>query len=395
MDFVLTGNSGMQSAGLYKLREEPVWAGMKKNLIDPFEYGGYFLKVYGKEGQLIYSRGFNTLFEEWLTTAEANRETQSWINSITMPYPKDTVTIDLFTRNRKTFRWDTLMNMQIDPQSIFIDRSAMKSNKTVELQNKGATNEKIDFVFIAEGYTAAEEAKFLSDAHRFMDSLFVVPPFDLYRDEFNIRAVFVESQESGTDFSGKGIYRNTALNTGFYTFGSARYLTTPDMKSVRDAVWDVPCDAVFIIVNSDVYGGGGMYNFYAIGTAGNEQTITVFVHEFGHSFAGLGDEYHYDGTYEEFYNPAFEPWEPNITTLKDFDRKWKNMIPAGTPIPTPDEPENINTIGVYEGAGYVPQGIYRPYIHCMMKDLQPFCPVCRHSIVAMIQYMTDKPDPAD
>jgi hypothetical protein len=391
IDFALSGNAAFQAAALVQMREEPVWGGPHKNLIDPFEFGGYLLKVYSKDkGTLLYTRGFNTLFEEWRATGQAQKETQSWTNSITMPYPKDTIEIKLLARNKETNLFDTLLVMEIDPSSIFIDRGKLTDNEVVNIQSKGNMQDKVDLVFVAEGYTVAEKDKFMADAQRFTDSLFVIPPFDKYRDDFNVSAVFVASAEKGTDFSGKGIFKNTALNSGFYTFGTDRYLTTQDMKSIRDAVWNVPCDAIFILVNSDVYGGGGMYNFYAIGTADNKQTIHVFVHEFGHSFAGLADEYFYDDNMSDFYPLKTEPWEPNITTLVDFDKKWKSMLPKGTPIPTPLKAPYSDKLGVFEGGGYVSRGIYRPSDHCMMRDFAPFCPVCSTSILQMMDFLTDK-----
>jgi hypothetical protein len=247
-------------------------------------------------------------------------------------------------------------------------------------------------VFLSEGYTVAQKDKFIADAQRFTEALFAIPPLDKHRDDFNVVAVFVESPDAGTDFSGKGIFKHTAFNSGFYTFGTERYLTTSDIKSLRDAVWNVPCDAIFLLVNSPVYGGGGIYNFYATGTADNEQTIDVFVHELGHSFAGLADEYFYDDddTMNDFYNKQIEPQEPNITTLVDFNRKWKQMLPPNTPIPTPLQAPYTDKLGVFEGAGYVSKGIYRPADHCMMRDLESFCPVCSKAIVQMIDFWTDR-----
>ena len=262
----------------------------------------------------------------------------------------------------------------------------------VEIQHKGDKKEKVDLVFVAEGYTAAEQDKFVADAKRFMEALFQTKPYDTRRDDFNVWAVGTISEESGTSVSGKGIYKNTALKTGYYTFGVDRYLTTQDIKPIRDAVWNVPCDAIFLLINTDTYGGGGMYNFYACGTADNDRTPTVFTHEFGHSFAGLADEYFssevaYD---EEFYNLKFEPWEPNITTLVDFDKKWKDLLPAGTPIPTPLTDQYKDGIGVFEGGGYLSKGIFRPMDHCMMRDLKEFCPACQRAILKMIDYYTGK-----
>ena len=204
-----------------------------------------------------------------------------------------------------------LLKMDIDPASIFIDRGKLKDNKVTQIQYKGDSSEKVDLVFIAEGYTADDQDKFVADAKKFTESLFQTPPYTTQRENFNVWAVNLISEDRGTDISGKGIYKNTALNSGYYTFGVDRYLTTPDMKSIRDAVWNVPCDAIFLLVNTDTYGGGGMYNFYAMGTADNERTQHVFVHEYGHSFAGLADEYFSsEVAYQDFYNLNNYPGSP-------------------------------------------------------------------------------------
>lgn len=392
IDFALSGNSQFQAAAIQQLREEPIWGGPVKNLIDKFNYGGYYVNLYDKaNNELIYSRGFNTLFEEWRTTEQAKTETQSWTNSISIPYPKTTVVVEITARDKEDMQFHPLLKMDIDPASIFIDRGKLKENKVTQIQYKGEPNEKVDLVFIAEGYTASEQDKFVADARKFSETLFQTPPYTTQRENFNIWAVNLISEDSGTDVSGKGIYKNTALNSGYYTFGVDRYLTTQDMKSIRDAVWNVPCDAVFILVNTDTYGGGGMYNLYAMGTADNEQTQHVFVHEFGHSFAGLADEYFSsEVAYQDFYNLKYEPWEPNITTLVDFDSKWKDLLPANTPVPTPLDDAHKDKAGVFEGGGYIAKGIYRPMDHCMMRDYAPFCPACSRAILRMIDFLSDK-----
>ncbi len=394
VDFALSGNNRTQAAALQQMREEPFWGGPVKNLIDELNYGGYHVNVYDKaSNKLIYSRGFNTLFEEWRTTEQAAVEIQSWTNSVSIPYPKSPIVLEITGREKEDMQFHPLMKLDVDPTSIFIDRGKLKDNKVTQVQYKGEPAKKVDLVFIGEGYTAAEQELFLKDANLFTESLFKTAPFHNHREDFNVWAVNVVSEESGTDMSGEGIYKNTALNSGFYTFGVSRYLTTPDMKSIRDAVWNVPCDAIFILVNEERYGGGGMYNFYAIGTAHNQKTQEVFVHEFGHSFAGLADEYFQsEVAYDEasFYNIKHEPWEPNITTLVNFDKKWKNMLPAGLPIPTPLDDAHKDSIGVFEGAGYLSKGIYRPMDHCMMRDLVPFCPVCSRAIVNMVDFLSDR-----
>ncbi len=393
VDFALSGNSEYQNAALQQMREEPVWGGPVNNLIDQFNYGGYYVNIYDKaSNKLIYSRGFNTLFEEWRSTEQAKKEVQSWTNSVSVPYPKKSILFEITARNKGTMQFESLLKVEVDPASIFIDKSKLKENVVTRIQYKGDPSGKVDLVFIGEGYTKEEESKFEDDAKRFAEALFTTPPFDMRRDDFNVWSVGLVSEDSGTDVSGKGIFKNTALNSGYYTFGVDRYLTTPDMKSIRDAVWNVACDAIFILVNTDMYGGGGMYNFYAMGTSDNARTPVVFVHEFGHSFAGLADEYFssevaYD---DNFYNLKMEPWEPNITTLVDFDSKWKDLLPQDTPVPTPLNDAHKDNIGVFEGGGYLAKGIYRPMDHCMMRDYAPFCPACSRAILRMIDFLSDR-----
>ena len=393
IDFALTGNATTQQAAIQQLREEPVWGGPVKNLEDPFNYGGYYVNVYDAEsGRKIYSRGFNTLFEEWRTTDQAKSETQAWNNSVSVPFPKKPVQIEICARDKADMNFHPLLKQLVDPKSIFIDRSPLKKNKVVEILSNGDSSNKADLVFLAEGYTEDEMDKFEADAKRFTKTLFDTPPFGKYKADFNVWAVCVPSQESGMDVSGDGVWKNTALNSGYYTFGIDRYLTSQDLKPIRDAVWDVPCDAIFILVNSDTYGGGGMYNFYAMSTANNELTSVVFVHEFGHSFAGLADEYFQSKVaYNDFYNLKYEPWEPNITTLVDFDKKWKDLLPKNTPVPTPLDDKFKDKTGVFEGGGYLSKGIYRPMDNCMMRNYHPFCPACQRGITQMINFLTDRP----
>ena len=392
IDFSLVGNADTQSAAIERFREEPIWSGPRKNLVDPFMYGGYCVKVFDKEsGKLLFSRGFNTLFEEWRTTDQAKVETQSWSNSVCVPMPKNNVIIELCERNRKDGQFYSMLKQEVDPKSIFIDRSPLDEYPVTKVVNNGDIASKIDLVFLPEGYTAEEMEQFREDAKKFAEALFTTAPFDKCEKDFNIWAVEVPSKESGTDVSGKGVYKNTAFDSGFYTFGIDRYVTTANMRAIRDAVWNVPCDAIFILVNSEIYGGGGMYNFYAIGTAHNPHTMKVFTHELGHSLVGLADEYYTSAVaYNEFYDLKVEPWEPNITTMVDFKSKWQDMLPKGTPVPTPANGEYANKLGVFEGGGYVAKGIYRPMVNCMMRNNKDFCPVCSRAVLRMVEFLTDK-----
>lgn len=392
IDYMSIGDAQSQTAVVHELREEPVWGGPKKNLIEPFGYGEYLMEVYDAEGgELIYSRSFCSLFGEWRTTAEAKVEKQAWYNSMSIPFPKNKIVVDLKAREKSDMQFYSIMRHEIDPSSMFIDKAPLVDNKVVKIRDNGEPSEKVDLVFIAEGYTQEELDKFVSDAERFTEALFSCPPFDSCCDDFNVWAVGTVSVDSGTSSSGIGVYKNTALKTGYYTFGLDRYLTTKDMKSIKDATWNVPCDAVFLLINAETYGGGGIYNSYACGTADNEKTLNVFTHEFGHSFAGLGDEYFESAVaYEGYYNLEKELWEPNITTLVDFDSKWKDLLPEGTPVPTPLNDETKDGIGVFEGGGYLAEGIFRPMDHCMMRDYAPFCPACSRAILKMVDFLSDK-----
>ena len=259
-----------------------------------------------------------------------------------------------------------------------------------ELLKSGDPSNKVDFVFLPEGYTKNEMKKFEEDSKRFMGYLFSWEPYSKYKDAFNIYSVFVPSDESGTDKPREGIWKNTILNSHFSTFYSERYLTIQDVDLVYDLISGVPCDHVVVIVNTDKYGGSGVYNFYTLVAADNKLSETVFLHELGHGFAGLADEYGFDNSYNEFYNFKVEPPEPNLTTLVDFDSKWKSMVEPDIPVPTPDSAKYRNKLGVFEGGGYVAKGIYRPAYDCSMKTnlKNGFCPVCTKAIEDMIRFYT-------
>ncbi len=392
-DFILSGNQNEQKASLLQLSEEPVWGGPINNLLESFEYGEYTIKLYNKkDNKLLYSKGFNTLFQEWRTTAEAKQVTKSYTHSVTTPYPKESVILVLEARNKKNMQFESIFQMDVDPKSVFINRSPKHENKITQIQYKGTPSQKVDLVFVAEGYTEAEQEKFLKDTKRLCDSLFSFSPYDKHKDDFNIWAIHLNSKDSETDYPGIDKWKNTALNSGFWTFDSERYLTIADYLPIRDAVWNVPCDAIIVLANSTKYGGGGIYNFYAISTVDHLFSARVTAHEFGHSFAGLADEYFNSSTsYDDsFYPLNLEPWEPNITTLVHFDSKWKDMLPPNTPVPTPVDLNNPAKIGVFEGAGYQSKGIYRPQDRCMMRDNSLFCPVCQRAIVKMIDFLCDR-----
>ncbi len=388
-DFMFSGNKETTIVYPMGMKQEPHWAGSITNLIDPFNYGNFKYEVFDDTtGTLIYSRGFSSLFQEWQTTEEAKIISRSFYEVATMPFPKKRIRLVISMRKRDgTF--EELYKTRIDPSDYFIRREKPVNVATSELNKGGDPGTSVDLAFIAEGYRADEMKKFHEDVKKMTNALFSEEPFSGYKDRFNIWAVDAVSQDSGTDIPGEGNYVSTALNSSFYTFNLDRYLTTQDIKAVNDYAAAVPHDVIIVLINSNKYGGGGVYNYYSGTTAGNNLSQKVFLHEFGHGFAGLADEYYNSSVaYDEFYPLNIEPWEPNITTMVNFGSKWKNEVGKGTPVPTPAEDQYANVTGVFEGGGYSAKGIYRPEIDCRMKSngSKGFCTVCRNAIKSMIEY---------
>ncbi len=388
-DFMLAGNSTKISVYPAGMKEEPFWAGSRTNLIDLFNLGNFKYELFDDTtNMLIYSRAFCTLFQEWQTTAEAKTIDKSFYEVATMPYPINKVRF-MLSKRELNGQFSKLYETVIDPSDYNIRKENPITAVTSEIYAGGDPHTSVDLAFIAEGYKASEMGKFRDDVKKMADYLFAEAPFCDYKDRFNIWAVEAISQDSGTDIPGEKIYANTALNSSFYTFGIDRYLTTQDIKSVNDFAAAVPHDNIIVLINSSRYGGGGVYNYYSGTTTGNKLSPKVFIHEFGHGFAGLADEYYSSSVaYDEFYPPDVEPWEPNITTRVNFDSKWKKLIAIETPIPTPAQDKYMNVTGLFEGGGYSAKGIFRPELDCRMKSNGPkgYCSVCRNAIKEIIEF---------
>ena len=390
-DFMLAGNDVKTTVYPVGMKEEPFWAGSANNLIDPFGYGNLKYELFDfSDSTLIYSRGFSTLYQEWQTTAEAKIMERSFYEVATMPFPLKKVRFTLSMRQRNG-SFETLYETAIDPEDYFIRKEKPVSAGFSKIHDAGNPMECFDLAFIAEGYTSSDMEKFRDDVRKMADVLFKEPTFSRYQNKINIWAVEAISEESGTDNPGEKIYVNTALNSTFYTFDLDRYLTTTDIKSVNDYAATVPHDNIVVLINTTKYGGGGIYNYYSGTSADNVLSAKVFMHELGHGFAGLGDEYYSSSVaYEEFYPLKVEPWEPNITTMVDFGSKWEKLVWKGVPVPTPAEGKYKEVTGVFEGGGYSAKGIYRPEQDCRMKSNSPkgFCTVCRNAIKEMLDFYT-------
>lgn len=386
-DYELVGNYNDVKVVPVQIKREIGWGKVTFKKLK-LNYGTYKFQVRSKEGDsVLYEYGFSPIFKEYQTTPEAKYRRRSFYNAAVFPDFEQDLVIEFFDRKQNN-EWNSIYIDSLNYKGFNIIEEKGLSYKIDTVQWNGDSNSKIDLVLLAEGYRQDEMAKFAKDARRMIDGLFNAVPFNQYRKRFNVLAVHIPSLESGTDQPRKSEFKNTALNSSFNTFESARYLTTFDLRSVYDALAGIAFDHFFILVNSARYGGGGFYNYLNLTTVDNEQSEFVFIHEFGHGFAGLGDEYYTSSTgYEDrFYFEDVEPWEPNITTMTHFDEKWQNMINDTIPVPTPRDLSYLNVVGVFEGGGYLEKGVFSPMQDCWMNSRKAghFCPVCQRAIEQVI-----------
>ena len=388
VDWILAGNHTTSNAYLSALRQEPYWAGSTRQVIDQTGFGEYRLLLKDSaSGAVLYMQGFCTLFQEWQSTAEAQTCQRAFEQVALMPFPKHNAVV-VIQQRQPDQSFATLLKVDIDPLSTDIIRDDQPKLEVVDVENHGNADECVDILFLAEGYTATEQLKFIADVKRMCDYLFSFAPYSNHRDRFNIRAVKAISPQAGTDNPLKQQWVQTPFNTSFNSLGIDRYLLTHHLFAVRDYASLAPADQVVVLVNSPLYGGAGIYNHFVVVTSDHRESLPVFAHEFGHAFAALADEYYTsDVSYNNFIDKSTEPWYPNITTLVDFNEKWKQFVPSRTPVPTPETPEWAGKIGVFEGAAYSAKGVYRSSINCRMmnNDAPGFCPVCQMTIEKIIQ----------
>lgn len=401
VDYVFSGTDKATEISLERLYSFDGWAGRTVNLDRvPVKGNGQISMTDVATGKVIYIQSFSTLFQEWKTTEEATKLRKAFENTFLLPMPsaKAAVKVELYDFFGNVC---ASLNHIVDPSDILIKRMKPEPAPHRYLLKSGSPQEKIDVAIVAEGYTKEEAEQFYKDAQVAVEAILAHEPFGTYRDRFNFVAIALESKDSGVSVPREGLWKDTAVGSNYDTFYSDRYLTTSCVWKMHDALCGIPYEHLVILANTDTYGGGGIYNSYTLTTALHKDFKPVVVHEFGHSFAGLADEYYYDDQFVEYYYPDSEPWEQNITTLFDFESKWDDMLPKIIQIPTPVEgnvwekinagtkPESI--VGVYEGAGYQSKGVYRPYPDCRMKTnaAESFCPVCQRAIARIIEFYTE------
>lgn len=433
LDYYHTGNSAEEVFSLDRVVTEPLaWPGNPRRMVDDSNLGKYLFEVRdAKTNRILYSRGFASIYGEWETTDEAKTVRRTFQESLRFPAPDSPVQVILKKRGAKNL-FREVWSIDLDPKDVFIDRSTSKAPAPlVEIQRSGDPATKVDFLILGDGYTAAERKKFEADARRMTDALFATSPFKERRGDFNVWALCPPAAESGVSRPSTGLYRDSPLGASYDAFGSERYVLTFDNRALRRAASFAPYEFVEILVNDRAYGGGGIHNLYGTVAVDNAWANYVFVHEFGHHFAGLADEYY---TSSVAYAPAaerVEPWEPNVTALLDpAGLKWKDLVSADTPLPTPWGKEEFETysreiqqrrrqirserkpeavmealfreeltheagmfarekyagrVGAFEGANYEAKGFYRPQVDCIMfTRTERFCAVCRRAIERVI-----------
>ena len=378
VNYTFSGNNKEARIYLDDLNVIDGWYGRRVNLKDLYlEGNGQITMTDAATGDTLFRNSFSTLFQEWQNTEEATQVDRSFENVYLLPMPsaKAVVEVKLTDNYNKVV---ASLRHTVDPEDILI-RKIGKNPPVWKYLHQGGSPEKcIDVVIVPEGYTADEMELFYKDAAIAVNSMLSHEPFKTMQDRFNILAVELASKDGEVSVPKEGLWTETALSSSFSTFYSDRYLTTLRLRQLHDKLAGIPYEHIIILANTDVYGGGGIFNSYTLTTAHHAQFAPVVVHEFGHSFGGLADEYFYDDQYEQYYNSETEPWEPNITTKVDFDSKWNDMMP--------------DKAGLYEGGGYMSKGVWRGSFDCRMKTNKypEFCPVCQRSLERIIRFYTEE-----
>lgn len=394
LDYTFAGTSKTQAIYLDRMKTYDGWYGKRHNLNRlPLQGNGNITVTDLTGTDTLYRHSFSTLFQEWQSTEEATKVARSFESSFLIPMPKKDIQVIIELTNMHN-RTKSYLKYSINPSDILISKHNTKETLPYKYIHKsGDSKDKIDIVFVPEGYTSNEMKQFRKDCETSMKAILSHKPFDTLADRFNFILVEAPSKHSGVSLPRQGEWKNTAVGSSFDTFYSNRYLTTSNIRKLYDILDGIPCESIIILANTNEYGGGGIYNNYMLSAAHGRDNKSVIVHEFGHSFAGLGDEYFYDDQYETYYPAGIEPWEQNLTTLTNFESKWKDMIPANAPIPTiPDGKDMHTKIGVYEGGGYQSKGVYRPVQDCRMhtNKAPDFCPVCQRAILRLVNFLTDE-----
>jgi len=440
VDYIHSGNALTDQYALERVLIEPLpWPGDTNRNFDDSNRGNNRVEVSdAKTGDLLYSRDFSTIFGEWRSTDEASKISRGFHESVRFPKPDRPVKVRILKRDERNL-FSVAWSADIDTDAPDVIRKQPPAPvKPIPIKVSGPSKDKVDLLILGDGYTAGDMKKFEGDARRLAAHLFEVSPFRERANDFNVWAMAAPTQESGVSRPSTGIHHESVLGARYDIFGSERYVLTLDNRALRDLAQYAPYEFIEILVNNDTYGGGGIFGQFSTAAASNAWSNYLFVHEFGHHFAGLADEYYTSPVAYQSSDARMEPWEPNVTALRDPARiKWKQHVKAGTPLPTPwpkeeyeaysrdyqkrraalraaNRPEaemnalfqddlvqtramfanqaHRNEIGAFEGANYEAKGYYRPAMQCIMFDRsEQFCSVCQDGITDIINLYAGAP----
>jgi len=433
LDYYHTGTAREEHFALDRIVSDGPWPGSKTRLIDELGFGKYLFRVASAEtGKTIYSYGFATIYGEWETIGAAKHGWGAFHESLRFPWPREPVVVTLMKRNSAN-EFDTVWTIEVDPKGRHVnptDREATYASKAI--QERGPAAQKVDLLILGDGYEKQEMSDFREDATKMMEALFAEEPFKRRRDDFNVWIIETPAAASGVSRPHEGIYRRSPLGASYSAFDSQRYVLSYENRRLRDIASAVPYDYMVILLNEQTYGGGGIFRWQSTVAADNAFYDYLFVHEFGHCFAALADEYYTSSVAYEMPEITVEPWEPNVTALLDKENlKWCDLVEEDTPLPTPWDKEAFDAasratqarraemrarnapesemealfrqqqkretpflagmehsgkVGAFEGASYMARGLYRPYADCLMftRNEVGFCPVCSRAIERVI-----------
>lgn len=433
VDYLHSGNALNENYALERVVIEPLpWPGDVRRAIDDTNRGNNMVEVVdSKTGELLYSRGFSTVFAEWRSTEEAQHANRGFQESVRFPKPDKPVRVRILKRDDRN-AFSVVWTAEIDTDAMDVVRKLPPAPvKPIAIRVSGPSQQKVDLLIVGDGYTAAEMPKFEASARKLADHLFATSPFKERASDFNVWALALPTAESGVSRPSTGVHHASPLGTRYDIFGSERYVLTTDNRALRELAQYAPYEFIEILVNNETYGGGGIFGQFSTAAANNDWANYLFVHEFGHHFAGLADEYYTSPVAYQSGTARPEPWEPNATALRDpANLKWKRFVTAGTPLPTPwpkqtyetasrayqkeraalraaQRPESemsalfkkdlaessalftpdphYHAVGAFEGANYEASGYYRPQMQCIMFDRsEKFCAVCADAISTII-----------
>ncbi len=392
VDYILAGTPQRPALSVAATSFFPGWSGRHSRL-DSYPLAGNLSVIITDRatGDTLYVKGMSSLYSEWLELKDS--VSRAFECPVIMPRPRRDADITLELRNshHKVIATHTL---PFSPGDILVRELKRTSYHVTPVHTGSYAGRKIPVAILPEGFVKGQMKDFHKYAAQAVEAIFAHEPFREMKERFDFFCVDVPSRDADVSFPALGVWRDTAFSSHFSTFLSDRYLTTSNLRDVHDALAGTPYQHIIILANTDTYGGGGIFNSYTLTNVGNPDFKPVVVHEFGHSFGGLADEYFYEeDVFSDTYPPDTEPWEPNITTLRDFHGKWENLLEPGTPVPTPADSASVARypVGVFEGAGYSFHGVYRPADVCRMRvnEIDRFCPACQQALRRLILFYTE------